>query len=459
MALVKYRTLGLPAAGCSGRGCWLGTCLGGLCDLRGVIRGVGALRCRAGEKSGSSARLLRGWLYGACLWALCAQSPSAADQGLDSAPQTDGPSSVAQEMARHQSDLGRLEDHLQLLRQELLDGERYRTALFAELEKSERDIAALARAGHELSKMVEEQQHRVDLLSTRLAETRADLERARTALAQMLRSAYQMGRGDRLRMLLNQDDLGRGARLFGYYQCIGRERAERITEVERLASELDRLRTESAEQALRLDRLAKHQEQTRLRLQVTHRSRAPILSSLEETLAERRDQVIAMDRDAEALRALIESLRKQVEISDEIELTQEDIASLKGRLQWPVTAPDLLSGFRGADLEPGDLHADGVVIATETGSEVHAIHHGRVIYADWLRGFGMLLVLDHGDGYMSLYGHNQTLLTEVGEWVGADEVVALTGSSGGSSNQGLYFAIRRDGRPMNPEHWCSRGEE
>jgi septal ring factor EnvC (AmiA/AmiB activator) len=113
--------------------------------------------------------------------------------------------------------------------------------------------------------------------------------------------------------------------------------------------------------------------------------------------------------------------------------------------------------------DDGNQRWDGVVLGADEGSEVRAVHQGQVAYADWLRGFGLLLIIEHDEGYMTLYGHNQTLLKEPGEWVAAGDAVALSGSSGGRASPGLYFAIRHRGRPLNPEQWCrgkpSRGGE
>ena len=135
-------------------------------------------------------------------------------------------------------------------------------------------------------------------------------------------------------------------------------------------------------------------------------------------------------------------------------MQQVPLAQRKGQLPWPLAEVNLLARFDGPRDAAGQQRWDGVLLATQEGSEVRAVHHGRVVYADWLRGFGMLIVIDHGDGYMTLYGHNQTLLKEVGEWVAAGEPVALSGSSGGQREGQLYFAIRRQGAPQDPQTWC-----
>lgn len=363
---------------------------------------------------------------------------------------------LGEEMARHERDLGAIEQRLAALREELTQREQYRDALYSELEQTERDVADLALAGRQLNKMTAQQRAAVDAIEQRQAAVSAALARARAALSELLRSAYAMGRGDRLRMLLNQEDLTRSGRVLGYYRCLGRERARRIVQVEALASELASLRVEAQSEAERLAQVAARQEETRLRLQAAQAARSAILASLDETISEGRGEVAALDRNAEALRELITSLRLKVQIAAEIDLSQEDIASRKGRLAWPLAEARLISRFQGA-ADDGELHADGVLIAAAEGEEVRAVHHGRVIYSDWLRGFGLLLVIDHGDGYMTLYGHNQTLLKEVGEWVATDEAVALAGTSGGSGNRGLYFALRHHGEPLDPEQWCLTG--
>jgi septal ring factor EnvC (AmiA/AmiB activator) len=131
---------------------------------------------------------------------------------------------------------------------------------------------------------------------------------------------------------------------------------------------------------------------------------------------------------------------------------QQPFHSRKGKLRWP--ARGRLAQRFGAP-RSGGLRWRGVMIEAQEGGEVRAVSQGRIAFSDWMRGFGLLLIIDHGDGYMSLYGHNQTLYKEVGEWVDTGEVVALLGASGGRTESGLYFEMRHKGRPINPVHWCA----
>ncbi|MGB5733765.1 MAG: peptidoglycan DD-metalloendopeptidase family protein [Thiohalocapsa sp.] len=385
--------------------------------------------------------------------ALDAAATRSGDQQAASTPDTD----IETEMEERTQQLGELEGRVRQLQETLSEREQRRATLYQELERNERDIAALALAGRQLTAMVEDQQRAVAELEAGLARTGDDLLRAKKDLAELLRSAYAMGRGDRLRMLLNREDVTRSERVFGYYRCIGRVRAERVERVEQLAAELERLRAEAKDEAERLLRLAERQTETRRRLEAAQVERNVIVADLDAIISQGRGELQALHADAQQLRTLIDRLQRQVQIAAEIGVSQEAIASRKGKLSWPIAQARLTSRFRSGDSDQ-DLHADGVLIEAEEGSEVHAVHHGRVVYADWLRGFGLLLVIDHGDGYMTLYGHNQTLLTEVGEWIATGEVIALTGASGGSGSRGLYFALRHQGAPLDPEQWCrSRG--
>jgi septal ring factor EnvC (AmiA/AmiB activator) len=161
----------------------------------------------------------------------------------------------------------------------------------------------------------------------------------------------------------------------------------------------------------------------------------------------------SLDADAQALRKVIEQLARQAQIVAEVGVQQVSMAQRRGTLPWPLADVVVLAPFNGPKSDGGQRW-DGVVLAADEGSEVRAVHHGRVAYADWLRGFGLLAVIDHDDGYLSLYGHNQTLLKEVGEWVRAGDVIALSGRSGGQGVGQLYFAIRRRGQPEDPVAWC-----
>jgi len=343
---------------------------------------------------------------------------------------------------------------LQDLEQGLEARRRGREALLAELESQERDIAQLAHGGRQLDTMIKGQVKSLSQLQQALETERAALERERRSLAALIRSAHTLGNHEQLRMLLDQQDIVRLGRLFSYYGYLNRYRLGRLENFSNRAANFDRLRKDTAEETQRLSILAARQKEMQERLSRAQAQRQALLADLEKEIAVGAEQLSLLREDTENLRAMVSQLERQVMIMPEIELDQEPMGNRRGRLPWPLVGGRLMRRFGEAGEEGGKVQ-DGVLIAAREGSEVHAVHAGRVVYADWLRGYGQLIIIDHDQGYLSLYGHNQTLLKETGEWVGEGEVIALSGLSGGRNTGALYFAIRYASQPQNPEEWCA----
>jgi septal ring factor EnvC (AmiA/AmiB activator) len=351
------------------------------------------------------------------------------------------------------ADLREVERELETLEQDLLARHSSRAVLIDELERFERDIAQLARSGHQLDAMIQQQLQALEALQRGLAAKRGELARERRSIAALMRSAHALGSNEHIRMLLDQEDGSRLGRMMSYYGYLNRYRLQRLRDYAEQARGLEALRREAADETERLARLAARQERTKTRLGEAQARRAELLADLERTIATREERFAALRDDAEGLRALVEQLERQAAILPEADVAQEPIDALRGRLAWPLAGGELVERFGGPKGDSGQRW-DGVLIAAPAGAEVRAVHHGRVAYADWLRGFGLLIIIEHDNGYMSLYGRNQTLLKESGEWVAGGETIALSGSSGGQRGPALYFAIRHHGRPVDPERWC-----
>lgn len=352
-----------------------------------------------------------------------------------------------------QRDLVDLERQVQGVGAELLEQNAERQALIAELEARERDVATLAIAGRELERLVSEQSRVAQELRTRESQEQAALVAEIARLSELLRTAYAMGRADGLRMLLNQEDPIRASRVMSYFAYLNRERVRGIQAVEASAARLARLAHGAELETMRLRELAAQQETARRRLETAKAERAQVLSGLEQAIASREGDLASLSRNAENLRLLVEHLRQRAQIKAELQVQRDPFSSRRGRLAWPLVEGRIRAGFGTA--KPGsDQTWDGCLLGAREGEEVRSIYDGRVIYADWLLGFGLLLVIDHGDGFMSFYGHNQALLKEVGEWVAAAEVIGLSGNSGGRDEPVLYFAIRHNGEPIDPAKWC-----
>lgn len=350
-------------------------------------------------------------------------------------------------------DLQEIQQRVESLGRELIGQQADRRALIEELEARERDVAEAAVSGRELALTITEQTRVAEALRVRHLEESEILEKELTTWADLVRTAYIMGRADRLRLLLNQEDTAQASRILSYFAYLNREQLIRITAIKTRVERLTRLAHNADREAARLSELAQLQDASLRRLEAARQERAAILSRLESSIAGRTDDLQELERDAESLRLLVEHLRQRAQISAELEIHREPFPARKGRLAWPLLQGDVLTAF-GAPKEGSELRWDGVLLAAREGEEVRAVHDGRILYADWLRGFGLVLVIDHGEGYMSIYGHNEAMLKEAGEWVATGEVIALSGNSGGRSEPVLYFAIRYNGKPQDPAGWC-----
>jgi murein hydrolase activator len=276
----------------------------------------------------------------------------------------------------------------------------------------------------------------------------AELARNRDALAGQLRTAYMIGREEPLKLLLNQRDPARAGRMFAYYGYFGRARAEQIRIIEDSVHSIERLDGELEAEDARLAELEKRQRAQLSDLEQSRSHRTQVLASLEAESHTRAQSLERLRSQQAGLEKLLRELRRAME---KFPVDSNDaFAHLRGKLAWPVSGRILA---RFGETRAGGVKWDGVLVATERGAPVRAVYHGRIIYADWLPGLGLLTIVDHGDGYMSLYGHNERLYKAVGERVTAGDAIASAGDSGGSSHPELYFEIRKSGKPIDPRPW------
>ncbi|MFN8902280.1 MAG: murein hydrolase activator EnvC family protein [Lysobacteraceae bacterium] len=276
------------------------------------------------------------------------------------------------------------------------------------------------------------------------------LEDERSRLARLVRAAYAQGRHEQLRLLLAQDQVGAAQRALAYQRYLQEARAG---EVRGLLDRLDALARATAEvEARRTAQAAAAAAARRARdaLAERRREQAEALRALKAGLVARAGEIEALRRDQRALERLLADLRDAIADVPKQLADDRPFASRRGELPLPVHGR-VLRRF-GAPVA-GALTSDGVQFAADEGSAVRAVAPGRVVYADWLRGQGLLLVIDHGGGWMTLYGNAQRLARDVGDWVSAGEVVARAGRSGGAQASGIYFELRRDGQPVDPRGW------
>jgi len=362
----------------------------------------------------------------------------------------------------HEAELGEVRTRIDALRREMADAESEKDAQVRALREIEEQVGSVTRHIHDLEREQIIRRKRLDSLAIERQSREAEVAGQRQVLAEEVRASYAMGRQERLKLMLNQEDPALLGRILAYYEHLHRRRIARI-DVARQA--LDRLKeTERAitQEQSRLEELLVQEEVERVRLGQAQLVREQILASLESDIQVRGTEVSKLEQDETRLKELVERLKQMQErlasigqIENEAAVQTGPFSDQKGKLLWP-TPGRLLASFGG--LKGGGLAWDGAVITAPAGEPVRAVHRGRVVFADWLKGYGLMLILDHGDGYMSLYGYNQSLFKEAGDWVEPGEVVAVVGKSGGRTDPALYFGIRHNGKPVDPAQWCRRAK-
>jgi len=269
-------------------------------------------------------------------------------------------------------------------------------------------------------------------------------------IKQLIRAAYMEGSQSMLKLVLNQEDPAEAARMLYYHRLINEHRLAQVQDYERTLTNLENTELEIQNSN---NKLITENEKLALQLQemeMQRQARQQALATLEASIAERDAELQKLQADREALELLLEEVQRAMEAIP-LPGSQQPFAQRQAGLPWPGSG-SLLSRF-GDRYGNGELQRQGITLDAETGDPVRAVHGGRVVFANWLRGSGHLMILDHGDGYLSLYGYNETLTQQQGDWVNAGEVIATAGNSGGQRQSGIYFEIRYNGRPVDPLAW------
>ncbi|MEJ2310325.1 MAG: peptidoglycan DD-metalloendopeptidase family protein [Gammaproteobacteria bacterium] len=319
----------------------------------------------------------------------------------------------------------------------LRETEQEISRLTAQLRQTENDILEVAR-------------RRQELLET-LGPVEKRLDDQKMLLRRQVQASYQMGRQQRLRLLLNQDDPSRLSRILSYYNYLNHARAGLIQDIQQSYKTLLETGEKIREEEAALMALRAEQYALLASVEQARDKRKQALASWEQQIASADKRLDGLQQDVQRLQELTRKLTEVVVPP----AVPESVAfkSRKGKLPWPVKGRMVQ---RFGETMKGGVTLEGIVIESHEGEDVRAVHGGEVIFADWLRGYGLLLIVDHGDGYMTLYGYNQSLLKNVGDPVEAGEIVSLAGVSGGRRNAAVYFAIRKGASPVNPLSWCVR---
>lgn len=351
-----------------------------------------------------------------------------------------------------EQELEAVRERISQLKESMDEAAEARDRLAEELQEIEIAISEQRMRIAEIEREQRYTTNKKDELDANLKQREAHLDEESGALAAQVRSAYMSGSQEKMRLLLNQRDPATLGRLMAYYDYLNDYRAENIEAVIAEIRELDVLRGKIAAEAARLTELAKTRYAELTRLNQSQEERSALLASLRDRIKREGVEVgrlAAQEKDLTRLIAELTSILSDYPISSE-----QPFSDHKGKLTWPV-AGTLLHDF-GQPRAGGTMRWNGVVMQARRGTEVRAVYHGRVAFADWLAGMGLLVIVDHGEGYMTLYGYNETILKKAGDWVAPGDVLATVGESGGQSEAGLYFELRSGIRPINPRLWITR---
>lgn len=413
-----------------------------------------------------------------------------------------------QQLGTMQSQIKEQQQTIKLSKQEL-------AKLNTQLKADEQAISAAAAKLNQTRQQLKQNQQTLATLQKDKLALEVQAKHQKQLLAKQAESAFQAGNHDYLKLLLNQQDPAKLSRSLDYYDYLNKARIEAIDALRVTRDKLAKNQQATKETETRLQTLLAEQQEHHQTLLASQQSRAKVRNQLQQSVQDDEQKLTKLVKAEKALKARLEELRRKREEQERRERAErERLAKLKaeqerqrklaeqrraeqqrlaaqqnktvkpaepaeevtsskpergsgissaghysglktnGSLRWPVQGPILISY---GSPRTAQLKWKGTLIGASEGTQVKAVAPGQVVYADWLDGFGMLLVIDHGKGYMSLYGHNQSLLRQVGQNVEQGEPVALVGDSGGQDRPGLYFEIRYQGEAINPTKWLAKG--
>jgi septal ring factor EnvC (AmiA/AmiB activator) len=349
-----------------------------------------------------------------------------------------------------------------------------------EVEKLYGRTAALLKT---LQGQIEQKRQNLSKIHQEMQSLQDEVVKQNKELAGQIKAAYAMGQKEKLKLLLNQQDPALASRMLVYYDYLNKVRLTKLASISESMQHLDQLGKQQQQETELLEKNLEQKKSEQIAVDGVRKRRTELLTQLKNDFSSNEQQIIHLKESENKLKNLVSSLQrstndltfavektkklhKAAEVSselakdlpssnDEFSKLTGDFSALKGQLPWPVKGR-LANKFGSVRVESAESTWDGVLIDASEGTEIRAITSGKVAFSDWLRGYGLLMIIDHGKGFMTLYAFNQSLYRQVGEWVDVGEVIASVGQSGGRSHSGLYFGIRNKGKPVDPLEWCRK---
>jgi len=363
--------------------------------------------------------------------------------------------------------LKELRGRIDSLQKQLTESEESKSEAADALRETERAISNANRRLFELAGQQRDVKSTLARLEAQKSRVLDGAEAQQALLAKLLYHQYLSGQPDPLRLVFNRQDPNEIARQMHYLSYISRARAEVIAALRRDLSDLDQLAAETQAKSQELAQLQADEASQKTQIEQERRAHAAVLKKVSDQIGRQRKEISHLKRNEERLAKLVDRLARELarpparerrprneQLPEPVPAGAGPFQELKGRLRLPVIGE--LANRYGSPRADSGLSWKGLFIAAKQGQEVRAIAGGRVVFADWLRGFGNLMILDHGGGYLSLYGNNESLYRQVGDLVKMGDPVAAVGATGGNPETGLYFELRFQGKPLDPLTWVTR---
>ena len=356
-------------------------------------------------------------------------------------------------LADDREKLKAVSEHIRKLEQSLKNVTGQRDLLAEELRKTETEAARLNKNINQLKKQLKQLQRELDQLRRQQNQLQSDRRNQQQLIFTQINAAYRLGQEEPVKLLLNQEDPELVTRTFKYYDYFLQARAKKLSSYIATLQALAETELAISQKTERLSRQREQLTYDHQQLKQRQQKRQQVLGKLDRQIKTEQQQLAKLQRERTHLENVLKALEEAIE-DIAMPSDSQPFTNQRGKLRWPVKGK--LKHSYGSRRN-ANMKWEGWLLSANEGTSINTVHHGRVVFSDYLRGHGLLIIVDHGDGYMSLYAHNQVLLKEAGDWVSANEAIARVGNTGGRKDHALYFEIRHNGKPTNPKRWLNQG--
>ncbi len=364
---------------------------------------------------------------------------------------------LADQKAQKEKQLQSLQSKIKKLKQTIDVKQDSKSRYAKQLRKIEGQIGQLSKKISSTKREIGKSKDVLKKLRRTRKQHQKKLVQENDILAQQIYAAYTLGKQEKIKLLFSQKDPSTLQRNLVYYRYFSTARVKLINDVQHSITTILSTESQISQGSQKLEESYKLLKNQKAKLDKDSAKRKTIIGSLSEQLKKQGGQLGQLQDESRQLQSLIDSIEEILIDIPEPELNRQAFAALRGKLSWPVKGK--LKRLFGHHKPRSDLRWQGIMIEAPSGRHIRAVSHGRVAFADWLRGLGNLIIIDHGNSYLSLYGHNESLYKAAGEWVEPGDIISSVGNSGGQSKSGLYFEIRKRGKPQNPTKWCKSGNQ